>query len=663
MSEIIPNPYAEGERFVEDKYQYVVGQWYWVKDEDKQWFGCVIHVGSNYVELRGLAFNGTQYNQKRVHFDEAQDILRLEQDHKGIIAKNIEDKKREIEHYLNRVKEIVADLGVSNECIEHTSANTSLAKMSDATDISSYKNALIKAKNEDLPALHDKIKSANNDLTAWLSAESIPMMALINVVQKAVDDVEGRIFNVSIYAGISEQVKQFADGMPASNNEPLHILQRKLYMDEECLLCHDTGGLDINDLEEFHRWLSKKDNRDRILPFQRCLVAFQIRRNIKEREWDGSFGSIIRIMNEESSDKLTYLIIRNGERLYQLKSDLEFGDLIFPSKNDLDLSEPMMVRSSYDKVELMPVREYEYLKNEEIKRRQDVKREAEDRREWIRLNVGPEPGHRDPARNAWRDKMDECPHGGYFHHTKNTSSGSFSYESWEPLNQDTVYLDDATDKLTNEIKQYNRIVLIIQGILDRSDILHPHPPVKTWNYDSFNENIKLVYDGSNVLHYGEAPDIDEYIANGRKLLDKNSVVIGQQYEWESSEAEKYEGLIWRRTGRQIHMNTYKPLGNNGPGYLARIKNWRPRVRQATFAWYREAVNDYYSTKNPVRCTFTVDADNLFNVSAYKPGDFKKFFEDPRTRAEYLKWARIMLTAEDYHAGKITATEPESKTYE
>jgi hypothetical protein len=39
------------------------------------------------------------------------------------------------------------------------------------------------------------------------------------------------------------------------------------------------------------------------------------------------------------------------------------------------------------------------------------------------------------------------------------------------------------------------------------------------------------------------------------------------------------------------------------------------------------------------------------VSAYKPGDFRQFFEDPRTRQEYLKWAPLMLTAEDYYAGK------------
>lgn len=39
------------------------------------------------------------------------------------------------------------------------------------------------------------------------------------------------------------------------------------------------------------------------------------------------------------------------------------------------------------------------------------------------------------------------------------------------------------------------------------------------------------------------------------------------------------------------------------------------------------------------------------MSAYTPGDFHLFYDDPRTRADYLKWAPYLLAAEDFHAGK------------
>ena len=58
-------------------------------------------------------------------------------------------------------------------------------------------------------------------------------------------------------------------------------------------------------------------------------------------------------------------------------------------------------------------------------------------------------------------------------------------------------------------------------------------------------------------------------------------------------------------------------------------------------------------ETPIHTGFSCQAELLFNVSAYTPGDYKMFFSDPRTRAKYLQWAPFMLAAEDYHAsGKI-----------
>lgn len=53
---------------------------------------------------------------------------------------------------------------------------------------------------------------------------------------------------------------------------------------------------------------------------------------------------------------------------------------------------------------------------------------------------------------------------------------------------------------------------------------------------------------------------------------------------------------------------------------------------------------------PIEKKITVKPEDLFNVSAYKPGDFRQFFLDHRTRADYLKWAPLLLEAEEYHAG-------------
>ncbi len=50
----------------------------------------------------------------------------------------------------------------------------------------------------------------------------------------------------------------------------------------------------------------------------------------------------------------------------------------------------------------------------------------------------------------------------------------------------------------------------------------------------------------------------------------------------------------------------------------------------------------------INCNLVIPSDAVLNVSAYKPGMFKQFFNDPRTRADYLKWAPLLLRAEEWH---------------
>ncbi len=76
------------------------------------------------------------------------------------------------------------------------------------------------------------------------------------------------------------------------------------------------------------------------------------------------------------------------------------------------------------------------------------------------------------------------------------------------------------------------------------------------------------------------------------------------------------------------------------------------VRTQTF--YRDGEN--HERKFATRCA--IERDALFNVEAYQPGDFKQFFNDPRTRENYLKWAPMLLEAEEYKAGNREVRERE-----
>ncbi len=635
-----------------------IGQWYWVKDCDKtwdeatkkyketpyEWLGCVMHVGSNYLELRSPPKPNSGYSYTRMHFDDYWKELRFEPNPEVVIRGQIEHYQALASKHLAEVKAITARLGVSSQASikgHSTSggkAENALMVVSGQQDIKQYENALVLAKDKLLPELFEAIKHANGEVTRWMTANTLPMEAMTNGMKGTINDIKDRIFNVSLYAGLTEQAVRCRDGDPAAYHEKLRVMQRMLYMDEECLLNYRHGGMEFRNIASFDAWISEDVNRDRILPFPRCLVAMRVRRNGKDRKWDGSIRSLFINIELAESDKFTFLYIRNGDQVHRLSCDLDFGETIFPDKVVFDPSVPVMVKMFANKVEQIITRDdYDVRVVEERQRKKlSSKWEKENPKKAWELE---KPNMVWSWANPYRDNSRFVPH------------------EWKPFDHSNVYFDDIAEKFAEQIKEHNRIALIIQGLFDRSDVLHPHPPAKIWSPDGFAAVIELIYDASTTLHDGEAPDFEAYMRRCNESLDLESVVIGQEVFWMEKEAEKEcrrRDGDWRDKS-EYRPKTFKPHGNPGPGYIARMAHWKPRSRVATFTWNRERqTSDYWKGKrygDPVLTSITVPADRLFNVSAYRPGDYLQFFQDFRTRQAYLKWAPMLLAAEEYHAGK------------
>ena len=639
MSELSPRAPRKATEKIDDGMTLIeIGQWYWVKGrrgdkewdpnakrkakDEYEWFACVVEVGTNYVKVESPG--GTYV---RIHQDHFFKQTRRELNHREYIRKNVTQCTLLVQKKLAEVRALTARLGVSTRHgIDQVneSAGSGLITMSQAPDIKSHKRALVRAKDKQLPKLFKEIEEAHEELAIWMKAEAVPMKAMAEDMKGCIGQVEDRIFSVSLYAGLTEDVERIADGEPADISEKLHLMQKRLYMDEECLLSYKTGGIDIRSIKDFDAWLAEPEHRDRILPFPRCMVAFRIRRNEKNRKWDGTIASFFINMDLAEQDRLTFLYIRNGDKIYRMDCDLEFGELIFPSKGEFDPSGPMMFGHRWGEYHMIPVREYDQL----IKDRDE---ELEKHKQWVK-------DHKKQA-----SILSPHYHGAYEH----------PENDWEEFNNDSVYYDDAVESLRQRIQQYNRIVLIIQGLCDRSPVLHPHPPVKTWTAEGFEAAIKLVYDGTNTIYHGDPPDFDEYRKKCNQTLGPGSITIGQEDFWERREAEKEMTRNWRQNSLTHH----RPYGNPGPGELASIAQFT-RSRKARFRWVRkrQGWGSIYSRGkpgDPMPASIQVPEEKLFNISAYKPGDFLLFFQDPRTREKYLQWTELLLTAEEYHAGNIT----------
>lgn len=616
-----------------------LGQWYWVTSErwngsayeTYEWLGCVMRLGSNYVELEPPRWKHGASRQ-RVHFDEAHEFLRFEPEAARVIESKIAHYRQESARLLDEVKALNMRLGLRAagalpSAQDVATQGTQMVSLSAQPDMDGYRTALIEAKEKTLPELFKGIEKANEEMARWMSAETLPMLAITQTMDGTISEIKDRIFNVSLYAGLTEQAVRCCAGAPAAMDEKLHVMQRRLYMDEESLLDYRAGGLEFDGIEAFDAWISQPHNRDRILPFARTLVAMRVRRRIKDRDSNGNMLRAFININLAESDSFTFLYVRNGDQVWRLSCEMDFGEMIFPDRTMFDPSEPKMVKMFASRVDKMISRsEYEERLAEYEARQARIEK-------WKLAHPG--------------EPVSACPD------SREIFNAGFRPSEWQPFDPSNVYFDECTQEIANRVKEYNRVALIIQGLFDRSEVLHPHPPVQSWTADGFARAITLIYDGAAVLHHGEAPDFEAYRQCCNASIKAGSITVGQELFWLEKEAERENRRLdadWRNTSDYRH-STFRPHGNPGPGLVARIDKWRSRAKEAVFTWERERQTNRWRNSDTIRCTISVPAERLLNIDAYRPGDFKQFFQDGRTRAEYLKWAPLLLTAEDYLAGK------------
>jgi hypothetical protein len=610
---------SQGETHREEREDPIpqIGEWYWVRDDendDKPLLACVTHVGTNYVEVT----YGAGDSSWRVHFDNIDKRLTLEPDALNLIQSNVIRHQLSAAQYMKEVQEITARLALTaGKRALPGSETQALALRGSGENVEEYKTALMKAKDKDLPELFKKIEEENRQAGRWMKATLLPLKAKAAELSPVIKTIESRIFNVELYAGLVEQVEQVKDGEPAPMMEKIRLFQRRAYMDEECLANYSTGGMEFRDLPSFDKWVVKKENLDRLLPFQRCMLAFQVRRNEKEREIT-SLRDFINIIlgGVRDADKLTFLYIRNGERVFRLNTAISFGEQLFPDIEHVHLTGKLYADvwgSGHVKKIVTESTYFDMVREDQKKRDAFLNKRKEDAHAW-----GPD----------------------------------YEAERFRPYTPDNVYYDDITEHLHDEMERHNRLVLVLQGLLDRSPVLHPHPPWQLWTPEGFTSALELIYDDSRALTPGEKPDFEAYRAKLNQSLKTGSITVGQEDFWERHEAVKLNATVgWRH--REFMSSHHRPYGNPGPGTIAKVASFS-QTKGCTYRWMRKRQRvkrwEGQSYDDELPCSITVPTNKLLNVGAYKPGDYKIFFADPRTRADYLKWAPLLLEAEEYHAG-------------
>jgi len=168
-------------------------------------------------------------------------------------------------------------------------------------------------------------------MEALLNKKRHEMMSIRNKLQGQISKISEAIWTIELYLGIHEDVHHLKRGNTAEYWEPIHLFQLMLYMDEEVGVTSEyDDGIDYERIEQFDEWLLKDDHFKLIIPVERGIRIMRIRRN--EKDYGNPWINFIKA----GENNRTYILIRNGENLYRIWTNINMSPRLFPKEGEIE---------------------------------------------------------------------------------------------------------------------------------------------------------------------------------------------------------------------------------------------------------------------------------------------------------------------------------------
>lgn len=163
---------------------------------------------------------------------------------------------------------------------------------------------------------------------------------IVVAFEKKISKMHKVIATIELYLGIDEDIIQIQEGPLAPADMPISFRQEVLCMDEEVGDPTDDG-IDLSNIKEFDNWLLRyskwygKENYKLVLPEEKGIVAFRLRRKEKERS---EFKENPFARGAYAAEEMkTYILIRNGDSIFRIWADVNIWPRLFPKKDELQL--------------------------------------------------------------------------------------------------------------------------------------------------------------------------------------------------------------------------------------------------------------------------------------------------------------------------------------
>lgn len=222
---------------------------------------------------------------------------------------------------------------------------SSKGQKTDTQEIALLKNDELNSYSENLPSEFKEgkiktVKDFNNCRTqiemkiAELERMKSELDSQIKEMEKWLKAKYRVICAYETYLGTKEEIVELI-GEGKTSNEPIHLYQAVRFMDEEYGIVNlekitettwiKQDDFDYQNIDLFDDWIIK--NYKMFIPSERGIVMWRIKR--RGKDYNDRWANMV--CNQTNAN--CYFLIRNGERLYRIFSDVESkDDTMFPTE-------------------------------------------------------------------------------------------------------------------------------------------------------------------------------------------------------------------------------------------------------------------------------------------------------------------------------------------
>lgn len=470
--------------------------------------------------------------------------------------------------------EMVVGEGVSSEALVPVVA-----------DMTAFRGQIVKVRNNVAKLQHD-MKKQQRELRGILALQRARVEAVLKAQMDALaakmGDLKGliaraeeAIWTINLYMGKNEEIVQIKKGRPAPKDSKISVRQRVLFADEECAIAADEGGIDAAEIATFDKWLKVPEHRQQVLPEVKGVVAFKPRRYKKKYDTGGDAGAIWGAAQLDKANRKTYFLMANGENLYRICTDLEVGDTLVPTSDEVS---DLFFSSEYD----------------------------------------PDTGGR-------------------------------KREPIYPGDERYMAAMEAADEVK---KHYLRILLFLQGLLDRTAVFAPLPApgLNLLNRNVYRDHLVFINDAEKLLDTGR-PSFEVWRDKINGRLDVGHRIIGAFDSW--SHGLRHWNRERGRGNERISpsgasfpesLTLYEILGQKDRGwffrYLRTDEVYRPRT------WRTAAKGKPFHGASERRASCQVEAKDEFilNFDLAEVADMEWYLADRTNRHAYEEMFPVLKKA-------------------